>query len=280
MALAEDVQDYYNFVLPLVKECGNLFLEARNEDMEVVNKSTHDLVTKYDRQIEETLVKKISTKYPNHKFIGEEESGSKHTIPILTNDPTWIIDPIDGTTNFVKKLPQCGISVGLTINKEQVLGLVYIPYLEELYTAIKGQGAFLNGNRIRCNDVEETKKSLFGYEISMAAKNAIMRTCILTRLNFLVSEILALRCYGCPIISLCYVASGKLDAYQCDGLYPWDAAAGTLIVREAGGYVIDSSGKEFDLMRPNFLATCTKTLAEKYLELERKADESLISKFK
>lgn len=267
-----EVQDYYDFVVPLIKNCGLIFLESKNENIEVGNKSAHDLVTKYDKEIEENLIYKIKEKYPTHKFIGEEASEANQKL-LLTDDPTWIIDPIDGTTNFTKRLPQCGISVGLTVNKEQVLGLVYIPFADELYTAIKGQGAYLNGQRIKCSNVEDPKKSLFCYEISLAARNATTHKMIMSRLSYLIKEVFAVRSYGCPVISLCYVAAGKLDAYQCDGLYPWDAAAGTLIVREAGGYVIDSSGKEFELMNPNFLATCTKKLSEKYLEIERRADE-------
>lgn len=82
------------------------------------------------------------------RFIGEEESSAKNNISLLTNSPTWIIDPIDGTANFVKRMPITGISVGLTINKEQVLGIIYNPYMDELFTAIKGKGAYLNSKRI------------------------------------------------------------------------------------------------------------------------------------
>ncbi|XP_030758151.1 inositol monophosphatase 2-like [Sitophilus oryzae] len=271
------IEEYYNFVLPLIKESGKLFLEVKKETLEVENKSDHDLVTIYDKKIEDTLISKIKAEFPHHRFIGEESSGTKHGTPTLTDDPTWIIDPIDGTTNFVKDIPFTGISVGLVIEKIQVIGIIFIPHLNDLYTAIKGRGAYMNGKKISCSNVQDIKKSLFCYEISVASRSALFKL-ILTRLQFLTKEVLAVRSFGCPVISLCYVASGKLDAYQCDGLYPWDAAAGTLIVKEAGGYVIDSSGEEFDLMKPNFIATSTKTLAEKYLAIEKIADNTWMKK--
>ncbi|XP_076275483.1 uncharacterized protein LOC143206699 [Rhynchophorus ferrugineus] len=270
----ENIDGYFNFVLPLVKKAGELFLESKNQTIEIENKTAHDLVTIYDKKIEETLIEKIRTQYPSHKFIGEESCDGSKDLPPLTHDPTWIIDPVDGTTNFTKKLPLCGISVGMTIDKEQVIGIVFIPYLNELYTAVKGQGAFLNGERIYSSKVEEPKESLFCYEIGVASRNDHLHKVIMTRLQFLIKEVLSIRCLGCPVLSLCYVASGKLDGYQCEGLYPWDVAAGSLILKEAGGYVIESSGKEFDIMKPNFLVTSTKALAEKYLEIERRADET------
>lgn len=91
-----------------------------------------------------------------HRFIGEEESSLNNSIPQLTHDPTWIIDPIDGTANFVRQMPITCISVGLTINKEQVLGIIYNPFMDELYTAIKGKGAYLNGKQIHCSNVKGT----------------------------------------------------------------------------------------------------------------------------
>lgn len=101
------------------------------------------------------LIQRVkSTILLTHRFIGEEETSLSNSIPHLTDDPTWIIDPIDGTANFVRQMPITCISVGLTINKEQVLGIIYNPFMDELYTAIKGKGAYLNGKKIHCSKVK------------------------------------------------------------------------------------------------------------------------------
>lgn len=122
------------------------------------------------------------------RFIGEEESSAKHEVSKLTDDPTWIIDPIDGTANFVRKFHITCISVGLTINKQQVLGIVYNPYLDQLYTAIKGQGAYLNGKRISTSGQNDISKSVFVYELSLA-KSEKFRDLYIYRLKHLISAI-------------------------------------------------------------------------------------------
>lgn len=226
--------------------------------------------------MEKILIQKIKERFPDHKFISEEDCCYKDDIPELTDEPTWIIDPIDGTANFVRNLPVTCISVGFVLKKEQTIGIIYNPFMEELYTAIKGRGAYLNGKQIYTSKEEDITRSVMNYELSLA-KSEEFRKMYLYRFKHLITEIQGIRSMGCAALGLCYVAKGYVDAYQCDGLYPWDAAAGVLIVREAGGYVCDSSGKEFDLMKPNFLATSTKILGEQYLAVERKADEELLN---
>lgn len=263
-----------------------------------------------------------------NRFIGEEESSTSKIQPELTDAPTWIIDPIDGTANFVRKMPITCISVGLVVNKEQVIGIVYNPFLNELYSAIKGHGAYLNSKRIFCSGVEgiiQKKKSKnFDYPKKIFCRhykigfklwvvtgtswqsqrplhvssetshvyNSRVSWETFTILFIYFLWIIRIRSYGCAALGLCYVARGATDAYQCDGLYPWDVAAGSLIVREAGGFVCSSNGRwtifffklcfllvnffigeEFDLMNPNFIAAATKKLAEEYVAVEKRADE-------
>ncbi|XP_030758146.1 inositol monophosphatase 2-like [Sitophilus oryzae] len=275
-----NVQSYMDFVLPLVLASGKELLTVEDINVEIKDGNVWDIVTEYDRKIEKLLIQKLKKKYPDHKFIGEEESAEKNCISTLTASPTWIIDPIDGTANFVKRMPLTCISVGLTIDKEQVLGVVYNAYANELFTAVKDQGAYLNGKRLKTSGLTEIDKSIFNYEISLAIKNTKLRKLYMSRLNHLIDKVSGIRSYGCAALGLCYVACGRVDAYQCDGLYPWDAAAGTLIVREAGGYVTDSSGKEFDLMQPNFLAASSKELSDQFMAIERQADEEATNKIK
>ncbi|KAJ3640710.1 hypothetical protein Zmor_027254 [Zophobas morio] len=272
----QEVQEYFDFVLPLVKESGKVILEANDYEIET-KEEIYDIVTIYDRKVEDILIKAIKTKYPTHKFIGEEESSAKNYISELTDDPTWIIDPIDGTANFVRSFPITCISIGLTIKKEQVMGIIYNPFMEELYTAIKGQGAFLNGKRLQTSKQTNIQKCVLNYELSLA-RNDKLREMYLYRFSHLISAIMGIRSMGSAAMGLCYVARGSMDAYQCDGLYPWDAAAGVLIVREAGGAVSDSTaGKEFDLMNPNFIAAASKRLLDQLLAVEKQADDERLA---
>ncbi|XP_018562331.1 inositol monophosphatase 3 [Anoplophora glabripennis] len=272
--MCDQIQEYFDYVLPLVKESGKELLTAENYEVETKG-FVYDLVTIYDRKIEEILINRIKEKWPQHKFIGEEES-EVNGIKKLTDDPTWIIDPIDGTANFVRGLKITCVSIGLVIKKVQMLGIVYNPFLDELYTAIKGQGAFLNGKKISTSGQTEIGQTIFNYEMSLARRPKYYDL-YMYRFKHLIKVIMGFRSLGCAVLGLCYVADGRLDAYQCDGLYPWDAAAGVLIVREAGGFVCDSRGKEFNLMDPNFLATATKSLSDQFMVIERKADEERIN---
>ncbi|XP_044262421.1 inositol monophosphatase 1-like [Tribolium madens] len=274
--MSEQIQIYFDFVLPLVKKAGKVILEAKNIEIETKDE-IYDLVTIYDRKVEDVLIKEIKSKYPNHKFIGEEESSAKSEISQLTNDPTWIIDPIDGTANFVRNFPITCISIGLTINQEPVLGVIYNPFMDELYTAMKGQGAYLNGKRIFTSRQTDIQKSVLNYELSLA-RSEKHRELYLYRLTHLIAVIQGIRSMGSAALGLCYVARGSMDAYQCDGLYPWDVAAGVLIVKEAGGAVGDSTlGKEFDIMKPNFIATASKTLLDQFLQVEKRADDERLA---
>ncbi|KAK9746812.1 Inositol monophosphatase family [Popillia japonica] len=312
------VTEYFEYARALVLEAGNTLREAKDvqvetkedaKDVQVETKEdVWDLVTQYDLKVEEILVKKLKEQFPTHKFIGEEESAMTGRIPELTNDPTWIIDPIDGTANYVRKMPIFGVSVALTIDKEIVAGIVHNPFQNETYTAIKGtidkeivagivhnpfqnetytaikgEGAYRNGIKIRTSGVTEIERSNLNYELSLA-RSEKLKPMYMHRLHYLISIMEGIRSLGCASIGLCYVACGYNDAYQCDGLKPWDAAAGVLIVREAGGYVCDSSvenlGQEFDLMNPNFLAAASRALAQKYIAIERKADQERLANAK
>lgn len=149
-ATDEQLKKYYDVALSLVMKCGSVFREGfdRVQPNYEVKSAFYDLVTVYDKQIEDLLISGLKQEFPESKFIGEEESAASKRKPELTAAPTWIIDPIDGTTNFIHKIPQCCISVGLAINRELVVGIIYSPIENHMYSAWKGHGAFLNGERI------------------------------------------------------------------------------------------------------------------------------------
>lgn len=165
----ESLEDYYKFVIDVVLKAGQVLREGYNKKRpDFKTKSAFfDLVTIYDKQIEDLLINEIGAKYPNCKFIGEERSAESNQEDILTDDPTWIIDPIDGTTNFINKIPHCCISIGLSILKELVLGIVYNPISNELYSAWKGHGAYRNGEKIHVSECTEVSKKNYNIAIKI-----------------------------------------------------------------------------------------------------------------
>lgn len=146
----EKLKEYHDVAVDLVTQCGSIFMEGYHKNNKEVSVKTsfYDFVTVYDRRIEEKLFEGLLKSFPESIFIGEESlAGVK--LPELTDAPTWIIDPIDGTTNYIHRLPHCGISVALAVNKELVVGIIYDPVGNELFTSMKGNGTFLNGKSIQ-----------------------------------------------------------------------------------------------------------------------------------
>ncbi|KRZ43482.1 Inositol monophosphatase ttx-7 [Trichinella pseudospiralis] len=270
-------REAYRVVLRLVQESGNLIRDAfrRAGAVNVMTKTSDvDLVTDVDQKVEQVLVDGIRSKFPDHQFIGEESTamGKKGT---FTDAPTWIIDPIDGTTNFVHKytlhfeanllfkaelfvfqrVPYVCISIALYMKKEPRIGIVYNPILEELFTARKGLGAFRN----------VLNKALllltFGVQNRFSLPNAV-DVYLQNNKRIVEQGIRGHRSFGSAALNMCYVALGCADAYIEFGLHCWDIAAGRLIVEEAGGLVIDPSGGPIDIMARRVLACSTAELGK------------------
>uniref|UniRef100_A0A182PWG5 Inositol-1-monophosphatase n=1 Tax=Anopheles epiroticus TaxID=199890 RepID=A0A182PWG5_9DIPT len=170
-----EIKEAYEKALKLVKQCNEIVLEGfRSASKQVEVKGKHwDLVTKYDQRVEDTLIAGLRNEFPHHKFCAEESafaSGDKLT---LGPEPTWIIDPIDGTVNFVRGVPFTCISVALVVGHEIQIGIIANPTANELFTAIKGQGSFLNGTRIKTRDIKELKDALVGHEFSIGSYKPI-----------------------------------------------------------------------------------------------------------
>jgi len=165
-----EIEELYNFIYPLAVEAGEILLEGyeRTEKNVDIKGAFYDVVTDYDNKIEEFLMGKILATYPQHKFIGEEETAKNNNMSKeLTDAPTWIIDPIDGTSNFIKQIPHVSVSIGLSINKQIVLGIVNNPAQKKLYTAKLGQGAFCNDDRIHVSDCEHLNAANVAYEVCL-----------------------------------------------------------------------------------------------------------------
>ncbi|XP_059476088.1 inositol monophosphatase 1 [Neocloeon triangulifer] len=256
-----DLDLCYSVVLELVKTAEELIRNGINSAKEVQHKSCEvDLVTETDQQVEKLLISGLRAKFPDHKFIGEESTadGQKNE---LTDAPTWIIDPVDGTMNFVHSFPHVCISIALLVNKVPEIGIITNPVLGQFFEARKGQGALLNGKKIQVSAVKDLSKALLSYEVGTSRDPEKMKV-VLKNVNTLVPLAHGIRCLGSAALNMAMVAMGASDSYIEFGIHAWDIAAGDLIVREAGGVVIDPAGGEFDVMSRRCLCASSIELAK------------------
>ena len=227
-----------NFAITVAKDAGRLLRDRFGTRIDIDHKGAINIVTDVDLASENLIREAISTYYPRHEILAEEgglsESGSEYR---------WIIDPLDGTTNYAHSYPIFCVSIALEWKGEVVIGVVYDPMRDELFTAERGGGATLNNKAIRVSKTTELMQGLlstgFPYDI---------KTSRLTNLdhwaNFAMNA-QALRRDGAAALDLCYVACGRFDGFWELNLSPWDTAAGALVVAEAGGRLSDFSGGEF-----------------------------------
>lgn len=222
-----------------VKKAGEIYKSARGDLGITAKDSNVNLVTEFDKKIQDFLFDELSKIIPGCSFLGEEGDDNKN----LANGYCFIIDPIDGTTNFIKGFQHSAISVGLAKDKELIMGVVLDPDLNNVYYAEKGKGAYLNGEKIHVsNDKMERSLVLFGtcpYNHELAKK-----TFELTEQVFY--NCLEIRRGGAAALDICYVAAGKSDLFYELILRPWDFAAGTVILREAGGVCMTLEKKDVD----------------------------------
>ncbi|KAA6183653.1 inositol monophosphatase [Thiohalocapsa marina] len=214
----------------------------RIDTVKVVSKSRNDFVTDVDRAAEIAIIQELRGKFPDHAILAEE-SGSHGG-----NEFEWIIDPLDGTTNYVHGFPQWSVSIGLRVRGRMELGVVYDPLHEELFTAERGGGAKLNDRRIRVSSRRGLEGALIGTGIPFREQHHLDR--YLGMLKALIQDTAGIRRPGSAALDFAYVAAGRLDGFWELGLSPWDFAAGALLVAEAGGTVTDLSGGD------RFFDTC------------------------
>jgi len=230
-----------DFLSEIVLAAGKLSLEYRRrlETLEVSRKSRRDMVSEADIAIEKFLVGEIRGKYPGHSILGEE-SGS-HTGTGEGEKWRWVIDPIDGTTSFVRGQPFYSISVAVEKNGETVLGAVYAPVLGEMFTAEKGEGAYLNGKSIRVSKESRLCDCVMATGFACVRNDAEHNN--LGHFVRILPEITAVRRFGSAAVDLCYVACSRLDGFWELNLNVYDVAAGMLIAKEAGAKITDFSGE-------------------------------------
>jgi len=259
--LDHELQEIYASALDVAKKAGVIIKEAFTKEKKVETKACDiDLVTETDQAVEKHVFEIIQTKYPNHKFIGEETSSTTGQKCELTDAPTWIVDPVDGTSNFVHSIQETAFSLGITVNKKPVIGIVYVPVKDELFSALIGQGAFLNGQRLHTSSVKDLKKSMGIMEAGTIKDSEVLKDKI-DNIHSVVMNCHGVRSYGSCAVNLCHIAAGRGDFYVEYGVHIWDYVAGALIAQEAGATVRDPEGGELNLLRRRVLAACTEELA-------------------
>ncbi|XP_023522063.1 inositol monophosphatase 1-like isoform X1 [Cucurbita pepo subsp. pepo] len=260
----DSLQEFLAAAVDAAKKAGQLIREKFYLTKHVVHKGEVDLVTETDKACEDLVFGHLKQRFPSHKFIGEETTAANGAVE-LTDEPTWIVDPIDGTTNFVHGFPFVCVSIGLTIGKVPTVGVVFNPIIDELFTGIRGQGAYLNGKAIKVSSQDELMKSLLAIEIA-ATRDKSYIDATTGRINRLLFKARSLRISGSCALSLCDIACGRMDLFYINGYGgPWDVAAGAVIVMEAGGLVYDPSGTEFDITATR-VASSNPLLKEAFVE--------------
>lgn len=235
-----------NIALRAARRAGELIVRASDEldRIDIRNKSANDFVSQVDVQAEQEIIKQLRRAYPGHAILAEEsgftgpESGSGDA------EYTWVIDPLDGTTNFIRGIPHYAVSIACLRGRRIEHAVIVDPVRREEFTASRGKGAQLNGHRIRVSRLPSLDAALLGTGIPFRGHREKFLPAYGETLAKLAGQCAGIRRAGAAALDLAYVAAGRLDAFWELGLSPWDMAAGALLVREAGGLVADMDGSE------------------------------------
>ena len=239
----------------------NLLKTSLSKTFLIQTKSNpNDLVTEIDKGIEKFFVQKINEQYPHHKIIGEEGFGDKLE---KLDGVVWMIDPIDGTVNFVHMQRNFAISIGIYEDGVGKIGLIYDVIRDELYHTIKGNGVFMNDTILAPLESVEVSKAIVGLNSTWVTENKRIDPSILGRL---VKDLRGTRSYGSAALELASVAAGRFDAYISLRLAPWDFAAGKILIEELGGVVTNLRGKPLNLLEQNTVLISKPGLHEEILE--------------
>ncbi len=247
-----------NIAIRAARKAGNVIAKGyeRRDDLQTTLKSTNDYVTNIDKASEEAIIEVIRKSYSDHTII-TEESGA---LEGKDSDIQWVIDPLDGTTNFVKGLPHFSVSIAIRVKGRTEVGVVYDPIRNELFTAVRGEGAKINDMRLRV----ENKRDLAGTVLTTGFpfKQTRLMPMQFAMMNNLIQDCADFRRMGSAALDLCYVAAGRVDGYFEVGVKAWDIAAGDLIVREAGGLVCDFNGGHSYLTSGHLVAAAPRIVKE------------------
>lgn len=237
-------------------------LTLHRDRFTVREKAEKDLVTDADIASQRAIQSILMSEFPDHGFIGEEEGNDQFPTDLSADSdqqPIWIVDPLDGTVNYVHQLQSYAVSIGMYHAGQLQLAVIHDPVCHEVYWAIKGRGAYRNDRPIATSNTRQLEHAILACSFSVDA------TCHqeeLSRFNQALDRSQTVRRLGSAALNLCYVATGQLDGYWATSVKPWDVAAGALIVQEAGGTIRDIEGGRFDLWNPRFIAACNDNLRQ------------------
>ena len=241
-------EDFKRVAIRAALKGGEILTKYRRKTKKIGHKGRINLVTEVDLESENTILKIIKKSFPEHEILTEESQQEKRDSPYK-----WVIDPLDGTTNYAHNFPCYCVSIALEERKQIILGVVYNPVLDELFTAEKGKGAYLNNKKIFISQTKKLSQSLlatgFPYDIRESDVNN------LDHFSNFALRAQAIRRAGSAALDLCYLAMGRFDGFWELKLSPWDTAAGSLLVLEAGGRVTDFSCGKYSVYRKDILAT-------------------------
>jgi myo-inositol-1(or 4)-monophosphatase len=243
------MQALLNTAVQAARRAGDIAVRAlsRLDQHEIRAKARNEYVTQVDQAAEQAILESIRKRYPDHAFLAEESGRSGE------HEFTWIVDPLDGTTNFVHGFPTFSVSIALRRHDTLEVGVVYDPCRQELFTAMRGRGAQLDGKRIRVSERKDLDGALIGTGFPFRSNTRWMKT-YLQMLGSVMENTAGVRRPGSAALDLSYVAAGRLDGFFEFGLEVWDTAAGTLIIQEAGGLVTNLTGKTSHLESGDVLA--------------------------
>ncbi|MCX2981756.1 inositol monophosphatase [Halieaceae bacterium IMCC14734] len=229
-----------NIALRAARKAGELIARATDniDHLEIQSKSANDYVTEIDVGAEREIIYHLSKAYPDHGFLGEESGASGNA----DSDYQWVIDPLDGTTNFIRGIPHFAVSIACKYKGKLEHAVVLDPMLREEFTASRGRGAQLNGRRIRVSKLAGLESALLGTGIPFKSQHQEHLPAYTETLEALAGQCAGIRRAGAASLDLAYVAAGRLDGFWEIGLSEWDIAAGALLITEAGGLIGDFNG--------------------------------------
>ena len=238
------------------RQAGALVRNRFLTEKEISFKGRADIVTDVDLASEKIILGILTSEFPQFSILAEESEP-------VTNDSayTWVVDPIDGTRNFAEGIPHFCLVVALAKGNQMVVGVIFDPLKDEMFTAEQGKGAFLNGERIRVSERQEIPDSILGFDLGYVDQKAGLA---LDMIRSLWPNILGMRLMGSSALGLAYAACGRLDIYFHHHLSPWDIASGLLLVQESGGNVVDKQGEAANLFTPSIIASSPQ-LIERFL---------------
>ncbi len=258
-----------NIAVRAARSAGNILLRyyEHTDSLTVTEKRKNEFVSEVDKAAEQAIIEVLQKSYPDHSILGEETGSHKG------NDYQWVIDPLDGTTNYLHGQPQFSISIALKYQGQLEHGIVYDPLREEMFSASRGSGAFLNDRRIRVTQRKGLDGALIGTGFPYRDHSHL--DAYMSMFRDMITDTAGIRRPGSAALDFAYVAAGRLDGFWELGLSEWDFAAGALLVREAGGTVTDIGGGERFLESGNVIAGGLKTHAAMLQLIKPHLTESL-----